>query len=121
MQLEAIRHPLEGQIRTDFTGFRQLLKLYYDLKGVYDREVFLDFSLLDWFDANLAAVLCSIIYKLKQENNLTFVVDHEHINDRFDVLHRNGCFSPNNEPVGDTRRSTIASTRFFKHQTGEYK
>lgn len=121
MQLEVIRHPLEGQIRTDFTGFRQLLKLYDSLKDVYDREIFLDFSQLDWFDANLAAVLCAFKYKLHQENNLTFVVDHNHIADHFDVLHRNGCFQIDGESVEDPRRSTIACTHFYADQLQDYK
>ncbi|WP_148289352.1 hypothetical protein [Fibrella aestuarina] len=121
MQLEMTRYPLEGQIRTDFTGFRQLWRLYDTLKDVYDREVFLDFSELDWFDANLAAVLCALQYKLQTENRLTFVVDHQHIAGKFDVLHRNGCFQPNEERIQDVRQSTVTSTHFYADQHISYE
>jgi anti-anti-sigma regulatory factor len=121
MQLEAIGHVFEGQIRTDFTGFRQLISFYNSLKEVYDREVFLDFSQLDWFDANLAAVLCAFQYKLQTENGLTFVVDHRQIAGQFDVLHRNGCFQPNEERIEDVRQSTIACMHFHTNNLQLYK
>ena len=122
MQLEGIRYALEGAIRTDFTGFRQLLKLYNELKDTYDCEVFLDFSQLDWFDANLAAVLSAFLYKLKQENRLTFSVDHDSIAECFEgVLHRNGCFQPNGKRIEDDRQSVIACTNFCSNQPHEYK
>ncbi len=121
MQAEAVRYSLEGQIRTDFTGFRQLLKLYHTLSDVRDREVFLDFEQLDWFDANMAAVLCGIQHKLNSENNLSFVVDHQDIRGRFDVLHRNGCFQPNEERIEDVQQSTIACMHFYVDQRERFK
>lgn len=115
------QYSLEGQIRTDFTGFRQLLKLYHALRDVYNQEIFLDFKDLDWFDANMAAVLCGIQHKLNSENNLSFVVNHQDIRGRFDVLHRNGCFQPNEERIEDVQQSTIACTHFYTDQCERFK
>lgn len=122
MQLEPVRFTFEGQIRTDFTGFRQLLRFYTELSTHYQRIVYVDFGLLDWFDANLSAVLCAYMHKLQKDNDLTFIVDQAQIAaSQFEILHRNGCFLPAGQPVADYRQSTILCTRFSLDQTAEFK
>jgi anti-anti-sigma regulatory factor len=116
-----IPYQFEGQIRTDFTGFRQLFKFYHEIKKHYQKDVLLDFSELDWFDANLAAVLHAIMHELKEQNQITFWSDVRVIEQRFEVLLRNGFIKFEGYTIVDDRQSTVTYESFCQDQKYEFK
>lgn len=120
--MDSISFPLYDSIRTDYSGFRQLFRLYNELREHYHKTIFIDFSSLDWIDANLSAVFNAIMYKLSKDNDLTFTADGTILSTKFDVLLRNGFIKPNNSSVpNDVRKSTVPCKHFSLSQKAEFK
>lgn len=61
---------IQGSITSDKDGYSRLSQLYYDITSSHEKNVILDCISLKWFDANLAAVLGTII-KLAECNGYT--------------------------------------------------
>lgn len=51
---------LDRSIKTNFQGFNNLISLYYDILQQDDRDIEINFSKTQWFEANLCAVLGAI-------------------------------------------------------------
>ena len=105
---------LDGNIRTNVSGFNKIIGLYNKLKKYKDQEVVLDLYHLNWIDANLCALLQAIMHKLHVENQLTFMMDFPFVMKKFDVLFRNG-FGKTKEIEGDDRKSTVPLRGFDCH------
>lgn len=120
--MDIITYQLHDSIKTDYTGFRQLFRLYHDLKEHYNRHIYLDFETLEWIDANLSSVFESILYKLKKENNLEFSANVDVVSEKFHVLLRNGFIQFDNKiPIFDDRKSTISCRNFLPLEKEEFK
>lgn len=102
---------IEGSLYTDFSGIKRLFNFYHCANEYSNTTIFIDFFDLDWFDANLSAILGAILYKLSSENNLTFSTDLNFLKSKFDVLFRNG-FLNSDLLVNDDRQSTVAFQKF---------
>lgn len=61
-----------SNIHNDIRGYNQLIKLYEEYKDNIFEEI--ELNLINWFDANLSAVLGAILDKIKQDglNNIQF-------------------------------------------------
>ncbi len=108
---ETIVLKLEGNLSTNFAGVSRLFNFYHKAKVYTDTIIFIDFYHLHWFDANLSALLGAILSKLNTENTLTFSTDLTYLEEKFDVLFRNGFFTSENLKQDD-RQSTISFYQF---------
>ena len=111
MMNETIVLKLEGNLSTNFAGVSRLFNFYHKAKVYTDTIIFIDFYHLHWFDANLSALLGAILSKLNTENTLTFSTDLTYLEEKFDVLFRNGFFTSENLKQDD-RQSTISFYQF---------
>lgn len=99
---------LKGSITTDLHGINSLFEFYNNAKKYNNQDIFLDFSGLNWFDANLCALFGCMVYKLRIENNIKFFGELDYLQNNFEVLFRNGFFGN----LEDDRKSTISYRRF---------
>ena len=99
-----------GSICSDYNGINRLFEFYHQAKEYTDVTLYLDFYHLNWIDANLCALLHSILYKLNVDNNLKFSADLNFLKDKFNVLFRNGFISDGETP--DDRQSVVTLQTF---------
>lgn len=100
-----------GDLTTNFVGINELFKFYNEAKDYFDCIISIDFYHLRWFDANLSAIFGAMIQLLIDNNNLKFTTDLAYLENRFDVLFRNGFLNSENYK-SDERNSTIAFQNF---------
>lgn len=93
---------LSEEFYTNFSGINRLFKFYHEAVEHYNTTIYLDFYHLKWFDANLTALFGSILSKLTKENNLVFSTDLNFLEDKFNILFRNGFLSPEREKNGSS-------------------
>jgi hypothetical protein len=79
-----------GEIKTNEDGYLKLIIFYEVCRRYTNDEIIIDFEGITWIDGNMSALLMAIILKLKKENNINFFVDQAVIQNRFDILIRNG-------------------------------
>lgn len=108
---ETIVLKLEGNLSTNFAGISKLFQFYHNAAIYTDKIIFIDFYHLQWFDANLSALLGAILDKLHKENNLTFSTDLTFLEEKFDVLFRNGFLNSEKYEI-DERQSTVSFYQF---------
>lgn len=77
-------------INSTKSGYKRLVEFYNQCNEYSDCTVTIDFSELEFFDANLSAILFSMIYLLNKEKGLKFAIDMNLIGEKFDILMRNG-------------------------------
>lgn len=103
---------LSGIISTNYFGIRRIFNFYYDAQIYRNQTIFIDFSELEWIDANLSSLFYAVLFKLKKENKLEFETDEKIIEQKFHVLLRNGLFIKE-KPLMDERQSTVVLKKFF--------
>jgi hypothetical protein len=103
---------LKGEIFTNYSGIKQLFRLYHQGRDFSNLTLSIDMYKLEWIDANLSSLFYAILYKLAVENNLRFSTDVSYLKNKFDVLFRNGFFV-NEEEVIDERKSTVVLKEFL--------
>lgn len=102
---------LTDRIQTDFSGYNKLTGFYHEASTYRDEQIHICIEDLKWMDANLSALLDAILYKLRNENHLTFTMDFDLAERKFDVLLRNG-FLKQAEEVSDVQKSTLPNMHF---------
>lgn len=102
---------LSGDIRTDFSGIKQLLGFYHTCREHTNTTIYIDFYHLRWIDANLSSLFESILHKLSKENGLLFSTDIDFLKTAFDILFRNG-FLKSDEEIKDDRESCVRARSF---------
>lgn len=105
------RMELEGNIGTNYSGYKQLAEFYCRCLDHKGEHIHIDMSNVAWFDGNLCALLLAIVHKLFHENGNTFSTDETDIKERFEVFYRNGFLS-NGDITTDTRKSTVPVRAF---------
>jgi hypothetical protein len=112
---------LEGDILTCSSGFDKLIKLYHEAAQFTNTEITLDCYDLNWIDANLAAFLSAIEYRLEKENKVSFRGDFEFLNKKFGVLFRNGWLKADDGIIiDDLQNSTLPCSNFLPSQGDEF-
>ena len=102
---------LTDRIFTDYSGIKRLFEFYHNARQYYNTTIYLDFYHLDWFDANLSALFGCILSKLNSENNLVFSTDLNFLEEKFNVLFRNG-FLNSDKLIIDEHQSTVSFQNF---------
>lgn len=108
-----------SEIKTDYLGVNRLLRFYQWAKQYRYNKVTLNLSPVNHIDANLCAILLSLIYKLKTENKLYVFCE---LSDSItSIFFRNGFMAHlqgkgNNNPYPDFRDSAIPLFSFLPEQ-----
>jgi hypothetical protein len=102
---------LNNIINTGYSGYSKLIKFYHEANKYKNQEILICIKNLEWIDANLSALLDAILHKLAHENQLTFTIDSELAQQKFDVLLRNGFFKAPKSSV-DIKKTTLPNAQF---------
>lgn len=98
--------------------FSQLIHLYEKYKVESNKKIFIDFSQIQFLDANMTAFFDAVIYQLKLDCGHEFYLDFQDIKKRFDIFIRNGFLSDSEgqfSPIGH-KGSEVRLTRFLSDQ-----
>lgn len=103
------------RILTNNEGNSSLVKFYNFCCGYSNCQITMDWSQLEYMEANLSALLLAMVYKLRKERNLRFYLDYQYLKGAMSIFWRNGLahyiFNTGNKP-DDERSSTIALKAF---------
>lgn len=102
---------LEDCLYTDYSGIKRIFNFYHQASEFYNTTVFIDFYELNWMDANLSALFGAILHKLSEENKLRFSADLTYVEEKLNVLFRNGFLNSENI-IADEQKSTISFRSF---------
>jgi len=110
-----------GRLLTDQIGNQQLVDFYSFCCNYSNCWITIDVNALQFFDANLSALLLGMVHKLRHERRLNFYLDWQCLKGELNVLVRNGlAFSicKINKKADDTRESTVP-VRAFKLENAD--
>ncbi|MEP6186715.1 STAS domain-containing protein, partial [Roseibium sp.] len=89
-----------AQLRTGASGFEEIARWFALLEGFENQNLALDFSQVQWIDANLASAVICVIEKLQsKDNSVVFSGASPRIQD---ILKRNGLFFSESISAGGT-------------------
>lgn len=117
-----ISYKFNGKVNTDFKGYSALLDFYHFSNKYKNCCITIDWGSLEALDANLSAILCAMMHKLKKDNGLSFFLDVKQLQGGLSVFWRNRfakyILKSEKEPV-DERGSTIPLKAFkVEHYDG---
>lgn len=108
-----------GQIKTNEYGYGKLMEFYQWCVDKEKQHIFLDFTAVGWFDANLTVLLQAMVYKLGKAHGHVFYINPTFMRDRFPVLFRNGFLS-SIEKVQDEFGTAVQLTTFLPHEDEKF-
>jgi anti-anti-sigma regulatory factor len=110
---------LATSYRSDFDGYNKLLKLHSVCKESFLDNIRLDFSKVDWFDANLCAVLGALINQWQRNLNS---VELRALKTKIeDVFSKNWFLkSFGKTAIQDTYSTTVPYKRFKLEEAGAF-
>lgn len=111
-----------GEVRSDFRGFNELLRVCHEISASDDPAVDIDMSGVSWMDANLCAAFGAVLEPLKDASRtITFLHMRQELRD---LLRRNN-FLQNPEFTGAPKTrphgTTIDYQRFDPDDVGAFK
>lgn len=114
--------PISGRLYSGPTAFRKLYGIFDSFRSMSNQDILLDFDGVEWMDANLCAILDSIIFVLNRENGHRFYIGQHHIEGKFEIFRRNGFLgaSTGNNVLIDNRDTTVRMTRFSTDSDREF-
>ena len=83
---------LTGTVRSTFSGFQELIRIYHQLKPCDDPDCEVDLSAVSWFDANMCAPLGAVLFPFRHEGKRIRLIGLN--TDTKSILQKNG-FLPN--------------------------
>ena len=115
-------YSFSGQLISGPSAFRKLFALYGYFQGKKSSEILLNVDGLEWMDANLCAVLDSIIFVLNRDYGHQFFIDKKHVEGKFEIFERNGFIksSASNNVLIDNRDTSIRLTRFTSESDSDF-
>ncbi|MCP9200552.1 hypothetical protein MKO06_11575 [Gramella sp. GC03-9] len=108
------------KVTSSAKGYELLIRLYDDLKDLQDEIIHLSLYNVQWFEANLAAVLGAIIENLENKNNKVYLVDVEEFRQKTDILYRNG-FLPYYGIEGENLMNSSTQIPYKKFRESDHK
>ncbi|HEY2581634.1 MAG TPA: hypothetical protein VGI43_07500 [Mucilaginibacter sp.] len=104
-----------SEVRTDAKGNQILVNFYNYCLAFTGCWITIDWSGLNYMDANLSALLLAMTYKLKKERDLKFFLNYQDLKGPLNVFWRNGLahhIYKTNKKTIDERESTIPIKAF---------
>lgn len=121
--LWTMEYTFSGELKTDLVGFKKLMHLYHIISRYKGSTLKLNFGNVNFFDANMSAILLAMLQKLEMDNKNKIVIDYDQIDANCDILRRNGFIShmqKNGEQVHDQRKSTVPLKTFKATQADDF-
>jgi hypothetical protein len=117
-----IKFSISGKLISGPSAFRKIYQIFENFKESKNQEILLDFDEVEWMDANLCAILDSVIFVLNRDNGHKFFIEKKHIEGKFEIFKRNGFLSEAtpNEVLIDNKDTTVKMTRFSTDSDGEF-
>ncbi|WP_282074010.1 ATP-binding protein [Polaribacter atrinae] len=99
---------IPSKVTSSIKGYEELLGMHNELQDVINEVIQFSFLKVVWFEANLVAILGSIIEDLEWKGNIIKIIDIDDYTKINNVFFRNGFFSHhglihNNTKGGDTQ------------------
>lgn len=111
----------QDQIYTNHTGIKQMYNFYYQCAEIKNATVHVDLQHVSWIDGNMCAVFGAILFKLQQENNLSFTIDFKQVSSKCNVLFRNGFINMKGiQPIANNTSTTLPFKAFHPTQKDEF-
>lgn len=107
-------------IYTDFSGFKQLLNFYDECKKYSNCKIKINLGNLNWLDGNLCAFLGALLYRLKKDNSLSFIMDTEQIIKKCDILFHNDFLPVEQNHALYKKKSCIPFRGLYPKQKDEF-
>lgn len=83
----------DSRIYTNVAGLHQIEKFYQRAKIYSDTKINIGVREMQWIDGNMSAMLGAALYRLHQEQNLSFTISFEDVKKKFPILFQNGLIS----------------------------
>src|SRR5690554_3685422 len=101
----------QNDIKTDFEGYQKLINLIFQAENSMNQEIVFDFSNVYFFEANLCAVLATIIEILEQKGKKIKLIN---FNNKVEtILRKNEFLIPYNyEAIFDNYDTSIKYQKF---------
>lgn len=118
-----MEYTFKGELKTDIAGFRKLMHLYHIISNYEGSKLKINFGQMNFFDANMSAVLLAMLQKLEKDNSNKIIVDYEQIDKNCEVLRRNGFIGHLDGNVSqaiDPRKSTVPLKAFKSSQADAF-
>lgn len=112
----AVIKQFPGKITSLISGYNDFLVFFRELEALRNSEVILDLRNTTWFEANLCAVLGSVIEHLENRGNTVKLIN---IKAPRDILSRNGFLKKFNIPKPPHSFNTEIDYRTFKEHQGK--
>lgn len=107
-------------VKSDFEGYKILIDFYQETKELSFSELVIDFKSTRWFEANLLAILGSILHRIQYEFNKIIICNLQHkqkiLFQRNDFLSHFGGYNINN-----FYQTTIKYKRFMAKEEKLFK
>jgi anti-anti-sigma regulatory factor len=111
-----------GEVRSDFSGVTELLRVCHEIQASDDRVIDIDMSHVSWMDANMCAPFGAILERLKEESRtITFWNMRAELRD---ILRRNNFLRTREftgAPTMRTQGTTIDYQRFDPNDVAAFK
>lgn len=110
-----MEYTFKGELKTDVVGFKKLMHLYHIVSQYRGSRLKLNFGQINFFDANMSAILLAMLQKLERDNDNKILIDFGQIDENCEILRRNGFVSHMSKAaasVVDPRRSTVPLKTF---------
>ena len=114
-----IIYAFKGLIKTNAYGYGKLMEFYEWCEGMEGQHVFLDFTAVVWFDANLTVLLQAMVYKLNKGYRHVFYINPSYMKERFPILFSNGFLS-SIENVRDEFGTAVQLQTFLPHEDEKF-
>jgi hypothetical protein len=106
----------DDRILTNVTGLTQIQEFYSKAQIYSNKKIEIGVKEMQWIDGNMSALLGAAIYRLHEENKLTFTISFEDVQKKFKILFQNGLISTDNIVVERNKQSsTIPFKAFWPH------
>ena len=102
---------LPKEIHTDYKGYSSLINLIDKTELLFLKEIFFDFSKVQWFDANLCAVLGAVVTQVQNNLNEVKLINFPK---KIENLFKKNCFFGyfGKEVIPDINDTTIFYRKF---------
>ncbi|MDB4918793.1 hypothetical protein [Mucilaginibacter sp.] len=106
----------ENGIYTNVSGLAEIEKFYQNAKSYSSTSINIGVKQMQWIDGNMSAMLGAALYRLHQEQGLTFTISFADVEKKFPILFQNGLISTDAIVVKRKEKSsTIPFKAFWPH------
>jgi len=107
----------DDAIYTNATGIKQLLRFHSDCSQYEDCVIDIELENVDWIDGNMCAVMGAILFRLKEENRISFRINASQVAKKCDILFHNDFLPVDQDLKIYKKKSCIPFKGFFSNES----